>query len=79
MLNVHNKGVFKYHLARALEGSEMREDHRATFMANVLSKASQMSTVEAKKYIDSVVEQGHLDEETADKAFRLLDRYTTHR
>ena len=79
MLNLHHKTVFKYHLTRILEDSEMREDQQQTFIANVLSKASQVSTNEAKDYMGLVVDQGHLEDEIAIKIARLLDKYTTHR
>ena len=79
MLNLHHKTVFKYHLTRILEDTEMREDQQQTFIANVLSKASQVSTNEAKDYMGSIVDQGHLEDEIAIKIARLLDKYTTHR
>jgi hypothetical protein len=79
MLNLHHKTVFKYHLTRLVEESKMREDQQQTFIANVLSKASQVSTNEAKEYIESIVQQGHLEGEIATKIGRLLDKYTTHR
>ncbi len=79
MLNLRHKDVFKYHLTRILERSEMREDHRQTFIANILSKASQASIEEAKDYIALVVDQGHIEEERAQDIHHLLDRYATHR
>jgi hypothetical protein len=79
MLNLHHKTVFKYHLTRLLDDSEMREDHRQTFIANILSKASQASIDDAKDYINSVVDEGHLEEDRVREIFKLLDRYTIHR
>jgi hypothetical protein len=79
MLNLQHKDVFKYHMLRALERSQMRMDHTATFVANVLSQATQNSISDAKDYIDSVVKEELLDGETADRLFRLLDKYTTNR
>ncbi len=79
MLNLHHKDVFKYHLTQILEDSDMKEDQKQTFKANILSKASQQSIASAIEYIDSVVAEGHLEEDTARRIFRLLDDYTTRR
>jgi hypothetical protein len=79
MLDLHRKDVFKYHMGRILDRSEIKEDARQTFMANVLSKSSQQSIEDGKIYIDSVVEQGHLEPEVADRLFRLLDEHSTRR
>ena len=79
MLNLHNKVIFKYHLTQILQDSDMTDDQKQTFKANVLSKASQQSISSAMEYIDSVVEEGHLSEEDAHRIFRLLDDYATRR
>ena len=79
MLNLHHKVVFKYHLTRTLEESEMKEDQQQTFIANVLSKAGQISINEAKDYIGAIVDQGILEDEVAIRIARLLDKYTKHR
>jgi hypothetical protein len=79
MLNLNRKDVFKYHISEILEDSEMREEQRQTFKANVLSKASQVSINNAKEYIDSVVAEGLLEEDTAKRIFRLLDDFATRR
>jgi hypothetical protein len=79
MLNLHKKDIFKYHMTRILEGSSMPEEQRQTFMANVLSKAGQASIDSAKDYINSVVAEGHLEQEVADKLVRLLNEYSTRR
>ncbi len=79
MLNLHRKDVFKYHMTRILEKSEMREDVRQTFMANILSKSGQQSIEEAKIYIDDMVAQEHLEQDVADRLFRLLDEHSMRR
>ena len=79
MLDLHHKDVFKYHLGQILEDTEMKEDQAQTLKANILSKASQQSINSAKDYIDSVVVDGHLDEDTARRIFRLLDDHATRR
>lgn len=79
MLNLHRKDVFKYHMTRILEKSEMREDVRQTFMANILSKSSQQSIEDAKIYIDDMVAQEHLEQDVADRLFRLLDEHSMRR
>jgi hypothetical protein len=79
MLDLHRKDVFKYHMGRILDKSEMREDVRQTFMANILSKSSQQSIEHAKDYISDVVTQTHLEQDVADRLFRLLDEHSTRR
>lgn len=79
MLDLTRKDEFKYHLTRLLDKSEMKADHQRTFIANLLSQASQNSIEEAKSYLRSVVEQGLLDDTTSKKIERLLDTNATHR
>jgi hypothetical protein len=79
MLNLNRKDVFKYHLTEILEDSAMKEEQRQTFKANVLSKASQVSINSAKDYIDSVVAEELLEEDTAKRIFRLLDDFAMRR
>ena len=79
MLDVRRKKEFKYHMNRILEKSEMREDVRQTFMANVLSKSSQQSIESAREYITDVVGEGHLEEDVAKRLFKLLDEHSMRR
>jgi hypothetical protein len=79
MLDVSRKKEFKYHMSRILERSDMREDVRQTFMANVLSKSSQQSLDSAKDYIMDMVREGHLEDEVAKRLFKLLDEHSMRR
>ena len=79
MLSISQRTVFKYHLTQALDGSEMRDDQKQTFIANVLSKASMASIEEAKGYVKSVVGEGHLEDELSRRVLSLLDKYSTRR
>lgn len=79
MLDLRRKNVFKYHMTRILEKSEMREDIRQTFMANILSKSSQQSIEHARDYITEMVTEEHLEQDVADRLFRLLDEHSTRR
>jgi hypothetical protein len=79
MLDLRRKDVFKYHMARILEKSEMGEEIRQTFMANILSKSSQQSIEHAKDYIEEKMEQDHLEQDVADRLYRLLDEHSTRR
>lgn len=79
MLDVRRKKVFKYHMSRILERSEMREDVTQTFMANVLSKSSQQSIDSAKDYISDMVEQDNLEQDVANRLFKLLDEHSMRR
>jgi hypothetical protein len=79
MLDVRRKKEFKYHMNRILERSEMREDVRQTFMANVLSKSSQQSLDNAKDYITDMVTDGHLEEDVSKRLYKLLDEHSMRR
>jgi len=79
MLDLQRKDVFKYHMGRVLERSDMREDVVQTFMANILSKSSQQSIDDAKSYISDIVAEGHIGQDVADKLFRLLDEHSMRR
>ncbi len=79
MLDLSRKDVFKYHMNRILEKSDMKEDVTQTFMANVLSKSSQQSIDSAKEYISDMVEQGHLEQDVANRLFKLLDEHSMRR
>ena len=79
MLDVSKKREFKYHMNRILERSEMREDERQTFMANVLSKSSQQSIESAREYISDMVSEGHLEQEVSNRLFKLLDEFSMRR
>ncbi len=79
MLDIRKKKEFKYHMNRILEKSEMREDVQQTFMANVLSKSSQQSIESAKDYISDMVNDGHLEQDVANRLFKLLDEHSMRR
>ena len=79
MLDLSKKRVFKYHLTRLVERSEMQEDHQQTFIANVLGKASQNSIRDAKEYVGSIVEEGLIEQGLEGDISKLLDRFTKRR
>lgn len=79
MLDIRKKKEFKYHMNRILEKSDMREDVQQTFMANVLSKSSQQSIESARDYISEMVADGHLEQDVANRLFKLLDEHSMRR
>ncbi|NIP34135.1 MAG: hypothetical protein GWN18_04310 [Thermoplasmata archaeon] len=79
MLDIRKKKEFKYHMNRILDKSDMREDVRQTFMANVLSKSSQQSIESAKDYISDMVAEEHLEQDVANRLFKLLDEHSMRR
>jgi len=76
LLNLGRLDYFKYDLNEIVEGSDMNEDLRPSFMASVTAKASQRSISDAKDYISELEGREELSEETAQRIKRLLDRYT---
>jgi hypothetical protein len=79
MLNVHHASVFKFHLKEIMRGSEMKDDYKPTFVANVLLKATKNSITDSQEYVDARVKEGLLEPLVADQIFRLLEAYTTRR
>ena len=79
MLNIHHVGVFKYHLKEIMRDSEMKDDLKPTFVANVLSKASRNSVNDAEDYVDALLKEGMLEGPVSEQIHRLLDQYSTRR
>ncbi|UCG68323.1 MAG: hypothetical protein JSV09_10945 [Thermoplasmata archaeon] len=78
-LNLRYLPRFKNLLRQIMEESSMNEDFTNSFIANLITKASRGSLEEAKDYVGSLVDQGILDERTADDICHLLDRNRKYR
>ncbi len=76
MLNLGKLDYFKYDLNELIQASDIEEEFKNTFKANLMAKARQRSISDAKEYMESVVEKEQLTEETFKRLCRLLDRYT---
>lgn len=79
MLNIQQKAEFKYHLNGILRESEMKEEQKPSFIANVLSKAAQNSIADAKDYVKGIEQEGLIEGETSERILRLLNKFTTRR
>jgi hypothetical protein len=76
MLNLGKLDYFKYDLNELIESSDIEEEFKNTFKANLMAKARQRSISDAKEYMESVLEKEELSEETYKRLCKLLDRYT---
>ena len=79
MLNLRYIISFKYHLKQILEDSKIDEDFSNAFIANLITKGSRVSLMEAKDYVRSCVKEGVLGEETSKEILQLLDRNRKYR
>ena len=79
MLNIHRETEFKYHLNQVMDRSEIKDEQRTTFVANVVMKAARNSIADAKEYVLGIGEEGLIEPEVVDRIYNLLDRYATHR
>jgi len=79
MLNIRNMVYFRNELKEIVLSSEMEDNIKASFMATVIAKSSNMSIPEAKAYINEMETRGQVPPQVAYRVARLLDRYTKHR
>jgi hypothetical protein len=79
MLAINRETEFKYHLNQLMRKSEMREEQKATFVANVVMKAARNSILDAKDYVKGIEEEGLIEPDVVERIEGLLDRYATHR
>ena len=79
MLNLGRLDYFKWDLNEIMSRSDMEEEKKNTFKANMTAKARQRSIREAKEYVREVEERGDFSKETGDMLCRLLDRYSRMR
>ena len=79
MLNLRYIISFRYHLRHILEDSKMEEDFSNAFIANLITKGSRVSLMEAKDYVRSLTKDGVLTEETSKEILYLLDRNRKYR
>ncbi|MGI6009649.1 MAG: hypothetical protein ACOX8X_06015, partial [Methanomethylophilus sp.] len=79
MLNTHKLAPFKYDMNEVLSRSSMDPTMASSFLATVIAKASRISTRDAKDYVQTFVDEGHLTKDEASDIGRLLDRYSKYR
>ena len=76
MLNVHFLAHFKYDLNEILVRSDMDDSQYVKFTANLITKASRNGISDARTYVDSVFKDEVIDESSAERIKKLLQRYS---
>ena len=79
MLNLNRLGGFKYDVREVFADCELDPTYSSAFLANVIAKASRVSTQEAKAYVRAEQEKGQFQKEVSDDICALLDRYSKWR
>jgi hypothetical protein len=79
MLQMRDLATFKYFIREILEDSSMDQEAVNAFIANLITKGSRNSLMEAKEYVKELAEKGVFADETSDKICTLLDRNRKYR
>jgi hypothetical protein len=66
---------FEYRLKKVLDGMEMG----GTIFGNIGSKAANVGTAEAKKYVEVLADDGNIERDKASEILELLNRFSTLR
>jgi hypothetical protein len=79
MLDIRRETAFNYDITRIFEDAGFTEESAAPFIANITTKGSRVSLVEAKEYTKRMLVENRIDEKTCDAICYLLDRYRKYR
>jgi hypothetical protein len=79
MLNLNRLGGFKYDIREIFAESKMDPTYSSALLANIIAKASRVSTQEAKIYVRMEQEKGQFEKAVSDDICALLDRYSKWR
>ena len=79
MLNTHRINPFKYDMNQILDASAMDPAKASSFLASVITKASRVSTKDAKDFVRTFQDAGDLTKDEVDKISKLLDKYSRYR
>jgi hypothetical protein len=79
MLNLSRLSGFKYDVREIFSDCRLDENLRPSVLANVIAKASRISTLDAKQYVRQIETEGTFSKEVADDICDLLDRYSKFR
>ena len=79
MLNMSRLGGFKYNVREIFTESKMDQAYASALLANIIAKASRVSTSEAKAYVRSEQSKGNYEKQVSDDICGLLDRYSRYR
>jgi len=79
MLRMRDLFSFKYDIRQILEDTSMNEDAANAFIANLITKGSRGSIVEAKEYVKELAEKGVFVDNISDRICTVLDRNRKYR
>jgi hypothetical protein len=79
MLHVRHLTVLEYDIRQILDDLELDEKTTNAFMANLITKGSRGSLLEAKEYVKDLTDEGVLSKDVSDKILALLDRNRKYR
>lgn len=71
--------LFEYDARQALDDAPIDEDHYKAFLQQVMTRGSRQGIENAKDFVQSKAEEEMLDQDTADRLKRLLDKYSKYR
>jgi len=79
MLDLGREGHFKYDLREALAKGTLPAEQHTAFIATIFSKGSRQSTVEAKDWVTSKLNEQVITKAERDAINTLIDRYSKWR
>jgi hypothetical protein len=79
MLHVRHLTVLEYDIRQILDDLELDEKTTNAFMANLITKGSRGSLLEAKEYVKDLTDEGVLTKDVSDRILALLDRNRKYR
>ena len=79
MLDLRREGHFKYDLREILGRSSLPPESIASFAATIFSKGSRQSTVEAKDWVTTKLNEQVITKTERDAINTLIDRYSKFR
>jgi hypothetical protein len=79
MLDLRREGHFKYDLREILGRSSLPAEQIASFAATIFSKGSRQSTVEAKDWVTTKLNEQVITKAERDAINTLIDRYSKFR
>lgn len=79
MLDISREGHFRYDLREVLSKSSVPPEQIAGFAATILSKGARQSTVEAKDWVTTKLNENVITKAERDAINTIIDRYSKFR
>ena len=79
MLDISREGHFRYDLREVLSKSSLPPEQLKAFAATIFSKGSRQSTVEAKDWVTTKLNENVITKAERDAINTLIDRYSKFR